>query len=67
MLYGTVCIQQQLVLGKYLLSKMDYIVEQANKINGQASKPEKEEEPDYTRYYYIPSLHWRMVARSFKM
>lgn len=48
MLYGIVCIQQQVVLGKYLLSKMDYIVEQANKINGQASKPEKEEEPDYT-------------------
>lgn len=34
--------------GKYLLSKMDYIVEQANKINGQASEPEKSEEPDYT-------------------
>ena len=48
--------------GKYLLSKMDYIAEQANKINGQASKPEKEEEPDYTRYYYIPSLHRRVVA-----
>ena len=48
--------------GKYLLSKMDYIVEQANKINGQASKPEKEEEPDYTRYYYIPSLYRRVVT-----
>ena len=29
--------------GKYLLSKMDYIVEQANKINGQADSSEKED------------------------
>lgn len=36
MLYGILCMQQQIAHGNYLLSKMDYIVEQANKINGQA-------------------------------
>lgn len=36
MLYGIECIQLPLVLGNYLLSKLDYIIEEANKINGQA-------------------------------
>lgn len=37
MLYGIECIQLQLVLGNYLLSKLDYIIEEANKINGQTT------------------------------
>ena len=37
MLYGILSMQIQIVHGKYLLSKMDYIVEQANKTNGQDS------------------------------
>lgn len=37
MLYGIECIQLQLVLGNYLLGKLDYIIEEANKINGQTT------------------------------
>ena len=37
MLFGTECILQQLVHGNYLLSKLDYIIEQVNKINGKAN------------------------------
>ena len=37
MLYGIECIQQRLALGNYLLGKLDYIIEEANKINGQAT------------------------------
>ena len=34
-MYGIECIQQRLVHGNYLLGKLDYIIEEANKINGQ--------------------------------
>ena len=37
MLYGIECIQLQLVHGNYLLGKLDYIIEEANKINGQTT------------------------------
>lgn len=35
-MYGIECIHQRLVHGNYLLGKLDYIIEEANKINGQA-------------------------------
>lgn len=34
-MYGIKCIQQRLVHGNYLLGKLDYIIEEANKMNGQ--------------------------------
>lgn len=37
MLYGIECIPLQLVHGNYLLGKLDYIIEEANKINGQTT------------------------------
>lgn len=37
MLYGIECILLQLVHGNYLLGKLDYIIEEANKINGQTT------------------------------
>ena len=39
---------QQLVLGEYLLSKMDYIIDEANKIN---NKEEKKEEFNVAKTY----------------
>ncbi len=48
MLHGIECMLQQVALGEYLLSKMDYIVNEANKLNDSEESPDIPAGESYT-------------------